>query len=129
MIKYSWKKINDKFGWNAQNVLTYFFIQQNIKVPSYLKVSSIVSKVATQPYIPGPCYLINPDEALLKAPGPNYLYNYIEIASKRNLFDYKIRGVSYLQIELVEEYLLGLVETNPMLTIENSKIYFKYEQE
>jgi hypothetical protein len=81
-----------------------------------------------EPWPRGDCYLINLDEALRMAQDPNYLYYYLELASKRNLFDYKVRGVDYLPIQFVPEYLMGLVDMNPMLEVKDEKLYFKYEQ-
>ena len=131
MIKFSWKKINDKFGWNPQNVLQYFFLKREMKVPTYIntRVPMIVKNYAKEPYPKGPCFIKNIDEVLEGANSPNDLYIYLELASKRNVFDYLVRGVLYLPIALVEEYHLGLIELNPLLKIEKDKIYFKYEKQ
>ena len=131
MIKFSWKKINNKFDWNAYSVLEYFFLVRGIKVPKYLnrKIPAIVKRAASQGLETGPCFLVNPDIVLQEATAPNELYLYLELASKRNVFDYKIRGVTYLPLVLAEEYQLPWIELNPMMKIENDNIYFKYEQE
>ena len=131
MIKFSWKKINDKLDWNAFSVLEYFYLKRDIEIPPFLyrKVPLKVRKLAMEPTIKGPCFLINIDAALSNAEYPNEIYNYIELASKRNVFDYHIRGVLYLPTVLAEEYHLSLAETNSMLEVKDDKIYFKYEQE
>ncbi len=54
---------------------------------------------------------------------------YLELASKRNIFDYHIRGATFLPELLVPEYLREWVDRNPMLDKKDSNIYFKYEQE
>lgn len=129
MIKFSWKKLNNKFGWNAQNVIQYFYYKRNIKPQFYLgQPKQEVIKSTVEPWITGECYLINVDEALRMAQDPQYLYYYLELASKRSLFDYKMRGVNYLPVQFVPEYLMGLVDINPMLEVKDEKIYFKYEQ-
>jgi hypothetical protein len=129
MIKFSWKKINNKFGWNAQNVIQYFYCKRAIKPQFYLGEKKYnVIREASKPWPEGDCYIINLDEVLRMAQDPTYLYYYLELASKRNLFDYKMRGVSYLPIQFVPEYLMGLVDINPMLEVKDEKIYFKYEQ-
>ena len=129
MIKFSWKKINNKFGWNAQRVIQYFYHKRGIKSQFYLgEIKQEVIQEANKPWPTGYCYLINLDEALRMAQDPNYLYYYLELASKRDLFSYKIRGITYLPIQFVPEYLMGLVETNPMLEVKDEKLYFKYEQ-
>ena len=129
MIKFSWKKINNRFGWNAQRVIQYFYAKRGIKPQFYLpKPENNVIKEANKPWPTGYCYLVNVDEVLRRAQDPNYLYYYLELASKRDLFDYKMRAVVYLRIQFVPEYLMGLVETNPMLEVKDDKLYFKYEQ-
>jgi len=131
MIKFSWKKINDKFGWNAYSVLEYLFLARGIKPPPYLrsKIPENVKKEAKRPADPGPCFILNLDKALLEAKNPNDLYMYLELASRRNIFDYLIRGILYLPIVLVPEYLKEWIYVNPMLEIEKDNVYFKYEQE
>ena len=129
MIKFSWRKINNKFGWNAPRVIEYFYAKRAIKSQFYIgaKHHSVLSE-ASKPWPKGDCYIINIDEVLRMAQDPTYLYYYLELASKRSLFDYKMRGITYLPIQFVPEYLMGLVETNPMLEVKDDKIYFKYEQ-
>jgi len=131
MIKFSWKKINNKLDWNAYSVLEYFFLKEEIKLPSYLnrKIPEKVIRAVAQPYIPGTCFLLDLPTVLVEAKTPNDLYLYLELASKRNIFDYNIRKMTYLSLILVEEYQLDWVSINPLMTIENDKVYFKYEQE
>ena len=131
MIKFSWKKINNKFGWNALTVLQYFYLKQKIPKSPILqlrRIPQIVKLEAEKEYPRGPCFIVNPNQVLLNASSPNDLYIYLELASKRNIFDYKMRGTTYLPMQFVPEYLMGLVETNPMLEVKDEKLYFKYEQ-
>ena len=131
MIKFSWKKVNDKFNWNATNVLEYFFLKQEIFPPCYLnrKISKVVKLAAQKPYIPGPCFILNIDAVLKGAVAPNDLYMYLELASKRNIFDYLVRGMLHLPLAMVEDYEKEWIEINPLITIEENKVFFKYEQE
>lgn len=131
MINFSWKKVNDNLAWNPFAVLEYFYLKSNIEIPTFLKrkVPEIVKRAVKLPYPSGPCYILNIHEALENTTDPNHLYVYLELASKRNKFDYAIRGVKYLPCIMVEDYLLEWVERNPMLKVENNNIYFKYEQE
>jgi hypothetical protein len=124
MIKFSWKKLNDKFDWNAYSVLEYFFLREEIFPPCYLhrKIPKKVKQAAAQPYEKGPCFIKNIKEVLNGAVCPNELYLYLELASKRSIFDYHMRGVLYLPIVLAEEYQLEWIEINPLLTVENSPI-------
>lgn len=130
MIKFSWKKINDKLDWKATAVLHYFYLKEGLLAPKFLgQPSKKVIKLAMQPYEVGSCFLLNISGVLKGAIAPNDLYMYLELASKRNIFDYHIRGIKYLPLMLVDEYRLDWVEINPMITIEKDNVYFKYEQE
>lgn len=131
MISFSWKKINDKFDWNAYSVLEYFFLREEILPPCYLhrEVPKKVVMAAAQPYTKGPCFIRNIKGVLNGATAPNDLYMYLELASKRNTFDYSVRGMLYLPLVLAEEHQIEWIKINPLLTIERNKIYFKYEQE
>jgi len=131
MIKFSWKKINDKLGWNAFSVVEYFFLKRGMKIPAYLgrKVPQKVWKMALEPFPEGTCFIINPDIVLERATAPNELYLYLELASKRNYMDYIVRGVRHLPLPLVPTNLVDWVKINPLLIIENGNVYFKYEQE
>ena len=131
MIKFSWEKINNKLDWNAFSVLEYFHLIRGIRIPTYLnrKVPKAVSWAAARPLEPGPCFLVDIDTALREAQAPMQLYTYLELASKRNVFDYKVRGITYLPQALVEEYQLVWIERNPMMKIKDKNIYFRYEQE
>lgn len=131
MIRFSWKKINDKFDWNAFSVLEYFFLIHNLEVPNYLnrKVPEIVKRAALCPLTEGPCFIINSDVVLKEAKSPNDLYMYLELASKRSVFDYLIRGIKYLPLIFAEEHKIPWIKISPMMKIDKDKIFFKYEQE
>lgn len=109
------------------NVLEYFYLKQELKVPSHLKKFRKVKYEAAKPYPKGPCFILNLDDLLEDNNDLNHIYTYLELASKRNVFDYLMRGVDYLPLALVPEYLLGLIETNPLLEVYNGNVYFKYE--
>ena len=130
MIKYSWKKINNRFEWNPQSVIEYFYCKRNIKPQFFLRriPKKKVEIEARKPFPQGECFIVNLDEALRMADSANHLFIYLELASKRNLFDYKLRGVTHLSMQLVPEYLMGVIETNPMLEVKDENLYFKYEQ-
>jgi hypothetical protein len=131
MIIFSWNKINNKFDWNANSVLEYFYLKRDLDVPSFLnrKISHKVLDEICKPYPEGACFIIHPDEVLKAAKDPHNLYSYIELASKRNIFDYNIRGIRHLPTVLAEDYQINWVEYNPLLEIKDNNIYFKYEQE
>lgn len=131
MIKYSWEKINNKFGWNPYDVLNYFYLKNNLKPPSFIgkKPTKKVIQESKKSYPLGNCYLINVKKLLIEADSPNHIYNYLDLASMRNVFDYSIRGINSLPSIIVPQYLRGWIEVNPYLEERNHNIYFKFEQE
>ena len=130
MIKFSWKKINDKLDWQAFNVLEYFFLKRRIAIPAYLRPTTPqnVVKESILPFPKGECFILNIDEVLRNANDPNNLYQYLELACKRSMFDYKIRGIKYLPLVYVDEHREVWIEANPLLEIVDDRVYFKYEQ-
>ena len=36
MIKFSWKKINNKFDWKGEEVIQYFYEKQGIEFPPFV---------------------------------------------------------------------------------------------
>lgn len=77
----------------------------------------------------GGSYLLNP-EALFndKSTDPSYIVQYIRLAGRRNYGMYKLYKIKYLDLSYYPEILLDKIKHNPLLTIANNKIYFKYEE-
>lgn len=131
MVTYSWQKINNKFDWNYYNVVAYFFLKENVKVPADIK-KGITTKVvaeAHKPYPKGPCFILNLKELLESNSRAIDIYNYLEIASLRNGFDYKVRHTTTVPLALLEEYHLQYVDSHPLIEVENETIYLKYEEQ
>lgn len=130
MIKFSWKKINDKLDWNTFAVLEYFYFKQLNYIPLFCRpdIPYKVKHLASQPYPRGPCFILNINEVLEEADNPWHLYVYLELAAKRNLFDYKMRGSTHLPLALVPDRVLVSIQFNSMLEVKDDKLYFKYEQ-
>ena len=57
------------------------------------------------------------------------VYTYLELASKRKIFAYNMRGVRYLPATFAEEYKLEIIQYSELFKLENNRIHFKYEQE
>lgn len=77
----------------------------------------------------GYSFLLNP-EALFndKSTDPSYISQYIKLAGRRNYGMYKLYKITYLDLSYYPEILLDKIKHNPLLTIANNKIYFKYEE-
>jgi hypothetical protein len=53
---------------------------------------------------------------------------YIRLAGRRNYANYKHYGIKYLDLSFFSDIDLNAIKHNPLLTITNNKIYFKYEE-
>jgi len=133
MIKFSWKTINDKLNWNMVAVVSYFYLVRGLK-PQNMLVPLAAKNYSKLPIPAGDCYIINIDEFLKKeaARSSTYdIYLYLELASKRSLFDYKMRGIKWLPEEVVVEHNIAdevRESTLLWLDINTRTIHFKYEE-
>ena len=78
---------------------------------------------------PGSSFLLNPklffDD---KSTDIVYKAQYIKLAGRRNYLFYKSYGIKYLDLSLYPDINLGLIKSNPLLTITDKQIKFKYEE-
>lgn len=78
---------------------------------------------------PGNSFLLNPEPLLNDtSTDPSYIVQYIRLAGRRNYGMYKLYKIKYLDLSYYPEILLDKIKHNPLLTIANNKIYFKYEE-
>jgi hypothetical protein len=56
-----------------------------------------------------------------------YKAQYIRLAGRRDYSLYKLYRVTYLDLSFFKDIDLDAIKHNPLLTITNNKIYFKYE--
>jgi hypothetical protein len=81
------------------------------------------------PRLTGPNYLLNPDEFFLdRSIDILYKAQYIELAGRRSYQQYKDLGYTYLDLSYYPDLNKNAIKYNPIITIENNKIYFKYEE-
>ena len=77
----------------------------------------------------GTSYILNID-SLERAKVPSeYMAQYIMLASRRSYYLYKSIGQIYLDLLDYPDLILSRVSSNPLLRIENDRMYFKYEEE
>ena len=125
MITYNWEKIKQLCNYDVINILHYFCYKQNMRFPQYLprEFSRAVFKEAMKPTPNGYSFICYLESLLINRDNANIseIYEYIDLASMRILFDYKVRSVTTLYYPKASEV------DNKLLTIENNIIYFKYE--
>jgi hypothetical protein len=76
----------------------------------------------------GDSFLLNPQDFFSDTKTDiTYKSQYLQLAGRRIWSDYIHFGATYLDLSLFEDVDLIKLKTNPLLTIKNNKIYFKYE--
>jgi len=132
MIKFNWEQVKRNCKYDPIQILQYFCFKEKIWLPNYLpknysKKLYHYATIADYPY--GDSYILNIKPVLLNT--KNYftddIYNYISLASARNYFDYKVRKIITLPTVIAKANKVELY--NPLLTVINDEIHFKYETE
>lgn len=95
-----------------------------------------IPKSAKEKYKPikelqaGSSFLLNP-KALFKdqITDPIFRAQYIRLAGRRNYLHYKTLGIKTLDLTLYVDINLSTIKHNPLITAQNNKLLFKYEEE
>lgn len=124
MIKFNLNKIKYHCDYNVVKILQFFYHNQKLKIPSTL--GKIPKNLMRPFFYYGYSYILNLKGLLLNEQHkhPNELYEYIHLCSLRSLFDYKVKGITYLPLILLKNANI----TGDLYTIENNNLYFKYEE-
>lgn len=102
--------------------LRLFYTKKQIPKNSYSKVKPIRNLI-------GNSYLINPDGFFAdNITDIIYKSQYIQLAGRRDYSLYKLYNVKYLDLSYFKDIALDNIKTNPLITITQNKIYFKYEE-
>jgi hypothetical protein len=81
------------------------------------------------PKIIGSNFLLNPNEFFLdRSIDILYKAQYIELAGRRSYQQYTDLGYKHLDLTYYPDLNKNAIKYNPIITIENNKIYFKYEE-
>lgn len=77
----------------------------------------------------GKSFLLNPDLFFTnKSVDSAYKAQYIRLAGRRDYNLYKQYGIKSLDLTLYPDLDLSAIKLNPLLTIANKQIHFKYEE-
>jgi hypothetical protein len=102
--------------------LRLFYTKKQIPKNSYSKVKPIRNLI-------GNSYLINPDGFFAdNITDIIYKSQYIQLAGRRDYSLYKLFNVKHLDLSYFKDIDLDNIKTNPLITITQNKIYFKYEE-
>lgn len=102
--------------------LRLFYTKKQMPKNSYSKVKPIRNLI-------GNSYLINPN-GFFNDNTTDIIYKsqYIQLAGRRDYSAYKLYNVKYLDLSYFKDIDLDKIKTNPLITITQNKIYFKYEE-
>lgn len=76
----------------------------------------------------GNSWLLNPAKLFnSKCEDTAYKAQYIRLAGRRDFAAYKLYGVTYLDLGFFPDLNLAAVSHNPLISVSNNKLYFKYE--
>ena len=77
----------------------------------------------------GTSYLINPNEFFSdRSTDILFKSQYIQLAARRSYQQYRDLGYTYLDLTYYPDLKIDAIKYNPLLTITNNKLYFKYEE-
>lgn len=77
----------------------------------------------------GTSFLLNPGRLFAdKTTDDIFRAQYIRLAGRRDYSLYKHFSVAYLDLSYFADIDLAAIDKNPLLTITDNKIYFKYEE-
>jgi hypothetical protein len=132
MIKFNWEQVKRICNYEPVSILQYFCFREGIWLPNYLpkNYSKKMYHSATRDGYPyGDSYILNIKPILINT--GNYfltdIYDYIRMASARNYFDYKVRGIKTLPLIIAKANRMELI--NPLIEVIDNNIHFKYETE
>ena len=102
--------------------LRLFYTKKQMPKNSYSKIKPIRNLI-------GNSYLINPN-GFFSDNTTDIIYKsqYIQLAGRRDYGAYKLYNVRYLDLSYFKDIDLDKIKTNPLITITQNKIYFKYEE-
>jgi len=102
--------------------LRLFYTKKQMPKNSYSKIKPIRNLI-------GNSYLINPN-GFFSDNTTDIIYKsqYIQLAGRRDYSAYKLYNVRYLDLSYFKDIDLDKIKTNPLITITQNKIYFKYEE-
>jgi hypothetical protein len=103
-------------------VLELYFNKKTIPKNRRTKIKPVANLL-------GNSYLLN--AALLfgdKTTDIGFKAQYIRLAGRRDYYQYKYYDIKYLDLSYYTDINLNAITQNPLLTITDNKIYFKYEE-
>lgn len=125
MIKFNWKRLNNFFSWDREQVLKYFYYIADIPYYGKRITASDVEKIKRlQAYKDNYSLLIGYDRLLTENSDVDKIYNYIEVSSCRSYFDFSVRKIDWIYRWQIPK---SIKLDNPLIRVVNDKVYLKYD--
>lgn len=103
-------------------VLELYFQKKTIPKNVHTKVKPIQGLF-------GNSYLLNARDLFSdKNTDIGFKSQYIRLAGRRDYYQYRYYNIKYLDLSYYSDINLNAITPNPLLTITDNKIYFKYEE-
>jgi hypothetical protein len=118
------KKLESKANSNYTNfveILRLHYLKKTIPRSYKDKVKPVIG-------LHGQSFLLNPKPLFYAKVDLVYKVQYIKLAARRNYIDYKLYGNKYLDVLHFPDLNVDAIQYNPLLKINDNKLYFKYEE-
>jgi len=103
-------------------LLTYYHEKKSV-VPKKEKYKPLTKSLA------GNSFILNPNPVLYSTDRElSHIVQYIRLAGRRDLLLYRNYGIKYLDLSFFPDLNLNNIKNNPLLTITNKQIKFKFEE-
>ena len=126
MLKYNWQKLNIMFSYNEERVVNYFefILNPEMRIKNLLRMKyKRIAELSNKPN-----FLYNPQDIMSCYMDVHFIYNYIDLASARSLFEFHKKGELRLPMWKIPNYALHRAMNNPLLQLKDGYVNFKYEQ-
>lgn len=102
--------------------LELYYNKKTIPKTRYAKIKPIANLV-------GNSFLLHADRLFAdRSTDIGFKAQYIRLAGRRDYYQFKYYSVTYLDLSYFADINLPALKNNPLLTITENKIYFKYEE-
>lgn len=115
------QKLQEDSKGNAYTLMSLLEYQWNKKQPRGIKVPFGKSYTGNN-------FLLNPSPLFISTVDVSYKIQYVKLCALRDWFLYKTHGVTTLDLSYFPDVNVNLLKHNPLLTITNNTIRFKFEE-
>lgn len=124
MVTYDWEKIFRFYEYDRIALLSAFVDKLQIKPKPYYYIQN-----REKYWKAGDSFLVNAEGILSCSKTYTDIFMYIYLASKRSIFDYKVRGITFLDRLILSDTDKAFTDRTDLITTVENRLYFLYEQD